>query len=270
MEDGNLPEARERLIGPLQVIIDKLIDTIRQRIVNDKELGDLGAALFAEELKRIEWPPVPEKPADLPRLIYNAAGTLARIETKTRPENVLFRLNAFLSTEPFRKGHVTTGECWLCTSPACDMTIRKPSPQQLWTTLLHPMRPMVAVRLYPEPSLGGALGKAEIGRHVFIEAGEEQLAFSVVDKAIEQPVFEFFFPVDAARTQTHDALACPSFEAFRVGADSGEGAAENARRFASARFAVIGQLRPSYASRVLQMVGHHLSRIGVDFIKLPN
>lgn len=278
MEDGADPEAGERLAAPLQVIIDKLVDTLRQRIANDEELRELAAVLFAEELKRIQWPPKVAKPADLARSIYQSAGALAQVQTKTRVENVLFRLNTFLSTEPFRKGHLTTGtvfrdgetgECWLCASPACDMTLRKPSPQQTWSKALHPMRSMVAVRLHPEDSLGGALNRAELGRQVFVETGDEQLAFSVVDKAIEQPVLEFLFPLDAARAQRLGTDTHPSFQAFRVGVDTSDASRENGRRFGPSRFLVLGQLRPTYANRILQMVGHHLSRIGVDFIKLP-
>nr|WP_318284247.1 response regulator receiver domain [Methylobacterium sp. NI91] len=279
MEDGVNPEMGERLAAPLQIIIDKLVDTLRQRIASDEDLKNLAAVLFAEELKRIEWPPEVARPADMARSIYQSAGILAQVETKTRVESVLFRLNAFLSTEPFRRGHLTTGtvfrdgdtgECWLCASPACDMTARRPSLQQTWSKTLHPMRPMVAVKLHPEDSLGGALNKAELGRHVFVETNDEQLAFSVVDKSIEQPVFEFLFPLDAARAQRVGTDLHPSFEAFRIGVDTSDPSRNDARRFASSRFSVLGQLRPTYASRILQMVGQHLSRIGVDFIKLPN
>ena len=32
---------------------------------------------------------------------------------------------------------------------------------------------------------------------------------------------------------------------------------------------VTGQLRGLYASRILQLAGYHLSRIGVDFVDMP-
>jgi hypothetical protein len=33
-------------------------------------------------------------------------------------------------------------------------------------------------------------------------------------------------------------------------------------------FQVVGQLRPSYADRLLTQTGHHTTRIGVDFVSL--
>jgi hypothetical protein len=40
------------------------------------------------------------------------------------------------------------------------------------------------------------------------------------------------------------------------------------RLSATAEYTVVGQLRPNYASRVLQLTGAYLSRIGIDYFNV--
>jgi hypothetical protein len=276
LEDGAGPDAPDRLMAPVQAIIDKLVETLRHRLAGDGELGTLATTLLAEELKTLEWPPQTADKKERGKAIYSAAGKLARTGKKPTADDVFFSLNCFLATEPFRRGHLTTGtifqksgaeEYWVCAAPGCDMVVRTPAKQQLWAHGIHPIRAMVAVRLHPEARLENSLGKAERGRHIFVRTDRNR-AFSIVDEEIEQPVYEFFFPDDAARTHS-DVGGRPGFKAFRVEVADAVAAGGWDPHFSSSAYTIIGQLRPSYASRILQMAGQHLSRIGVDFIGKP-
>lgn len=278
LEDDAGPAARDRLMPPLQAIIDKLVETLRHRLAADGDLGQLATTLLGEELKRISWPVKETNRKERGKALFAAANELARTGKKPSLEEVFFALNHFLSTEPFRRGHLTTGtifreldgeEFWVCAAPGCDMVVRKPVAQQVWASGIHPVRAMVAVRLHPENGLDGALSKAERGRHIFLRAESKQ-AFSIVDREIDQPVYEFFFPDNAARTHLGDD-GRQSFTAFRVEVTNGvPDRALDYPQFASAEYVIVGQLRPSYASRILQMAGQHLSRIGVDFVGKPD
>jgi hypothetical protein len=277
LEDDADPAAFDRLMPPLQAIIDKLVETLRHRLAADGGLGKLATTLLTEELQRISWPVKGTNRKEIGKSVFAAANELARTGKKPPAEEVFFALNHFLSTEPFRRGHLTTGtifrkvdaeEFWVCAAPGCDMVVRKPVAQQVWASGIHPVRAMVAVRLHPENGLEGPLAKAERGRHVFVRA-ETNRAFSIVDREIDQPVYEFFFPDDAGRTRP-GGDGRQSFRAFRVEVTDGIPERASDPQFASAEYVVVGQLRPSYASRILQMAGQHLSRIGVDFVGKPD
>jgi hypothetical protein len=148
------------------------------------------------------------------------------------------------------------------------MVVREPIEEQVWTRAIYPMRPMVAVRLNSEQH-DRALGSAERGHYVFVEVGGDRNSFSVFPKGKDLPSYEFFFLHDAGRTTTAEAHNLPKFRASRVEVDPSIETSANARRFIDTEFEVVGQLRPAYASRLLQITGQHLSRIGVDFIRKP-
>jgi hypothetical protein len=267
----------QQLLPPIQVLIDKLVETLRHRLAADGDLAALATSLLTEELQRIGWTETQPVKKRGPMEIYRAAGDLARVASKPRMEDVLLALNCFLSTEAFRSGHLTTGtvfrlpiskEHWVCMTPACDMVVREPIEEQVWTRAIYPMRPMVAVRLNSEQH-DRALGSAERGHYVFVEVGGDRNSFSVFPKGKDLPSYEFFFLHDAGRTTTAEAHNLPKFRASRVEVDPSIETSANARRFIDTEFEVVGQLRPAYASRLLQITGQHLSRIGVDFIRKP-
>jgi hypothetical protein len=268
LDEGTGPDTPEKLAVPLQALIDKIVETLRHKLVADPALQELGNTLLLEELTELNWPVEKKK-------VYKAAETIARVRgLKTPSKNdSLFALNSFLSTETFRRGHLTTGtifrnadrsEYWVCASPSCDMVARIPSDFQSWAFNLHPVRAMIAVRLHEE-KVAKALASAHHARFAFVNE-EIQRAFSTVDGGSQQPVYEVFFAADEGRWQLADD-GNKVFTASRVKAD-GAGP-ENARRLFEERFVIAGQLRPSYATRILHLVGQHLSRVGLDFITLP-
>jgi hypothetical protein len=266
LDDGADHTLPELLASSLQTLIDKIVETLRHKLVADPMLRELGGKLLSEELRALEWP-VPRTEKKL----FEAATTMTRSRAPKKPDesDSLFALNSFLSTEQFRRAHLTTGtvfkntsgtEYWICASPSCDMVARMPSPFQTWARALHPLRAMVAVRLQPV-KLNQALKSAEQGRHAFLTDGKP-LAFSVVDEQTGQPVYEFFFAENAA-VWREDELGLKSFSAGRIKNMSKE---PYTPELVKEKFVIVGQLRPSYATRILHLMGQHLSRVGLDFV----
>jgi CheY-like chemotaxis protein len=276
LETGVTHNDLERLMPPLQVVLDKLMETIRHRITTDGELGRLAQQLFAEELKAMEWPLASNSDAEYQKNVFAAAKTMARISGVTSNDDVVFKLNSFLATEPFRGGSVTTGtifkavdaeEYWICTSPACDMVVRKPSQSQAWSYALDPMRPIVAVRI-EQVDWSKALKVATQGKHVFLQTLDGPKTFVALDTTTGQPSYEFLFIHEGARTTAPSTVGeLPSFLASRVQPGPGVKSATDSRILFERAFVVVGQLRPEYASRLLQATGQHLSRLGVDYMK---
>ena len=123
---------------------------------------------------------------------------------------------------------------------------------------------MVSVQLH-QTRVNRALKEAEYGRYAFVSE-PEKLAFCVVEDISSQPVYEFFFAEDSAVWHENEDRE-KIFRASRIkpsAEDSGN------RTLVSEEFAIVGQLRPSYATRVLAIVGQHLSRIGLDFVSMPD
>jgi len=274
VKEANGPEAPEHFKAPLSALIDKLVETLRHRIGADSALGTLASTLLTEELTEQGWLPGAPEANRVPSEVFRVAERIARPSgDKPTPSVALFALNSFLSTEPFRRDHLTTGtifrtptdEYWVCASPACDLVPRIPGRDQHWPLAIHPLRPMIAARLRREDNHERILKEAHNGRHVFLR-GAESLGFAVGYGSGYQPSFEMFFVENATRIYT-DAAGRTLFKGSRV--VLGAQAAEGESHFEAGEYVVIGQLRPTYATKVLQMVGQHLSRIGLDFVRIP-
>ena len=145
------------------------------------------------------------------------------------------------------------------------MAAREPNDSQFWTKALFPLRAFACVRLRKLDEIKSALNEAENGQNIFLEIDGIPTSFCLVDSATKQPSYEILFPLNQGRVDP--ASGTPRFEAFRL-LPAGEEGGEK-RDMTSFNFEVVGQLRHQYASRFLQMVGNHTSRIGVDFVKLP-
>ena len=271
-------------LGPVTAsVIEKLVEGLRRRVTSDPALATLATDLLSHELGTSEWP---ASIADRRHAAtFAAAARLARLDPAPKDDQAaLLRLNVFLATEPFRRSHLTTGtifkrpdtnEHWVCVSPACDMVPRLPGTHQEWTHAIHPVRPMVVIALKPV-DVKKALAGAEHGRYVFLERPSGVETFTVLSVPADQPSYEFLFPSDAGQV-AHDTKA---FDAYSVRATPAvasavprSGTAPPAVgpvTFDALTYEVVGQLRPSYANRFLQMIGQHLSRIGLDFVRLSD
>lgn len=260
------PPDERRVWASVETIIDKLVDTLRRRIGDSEALQRMATSVFQEKLKEIGW----AAPITHDRM-WDAAVKLGAPPVKPVKEKVGFALNYYLSNEPRPRRHVTTGtvfhhagtdEFWICASPSCDMVARRAHEDQAWLHSLFPTMPMLALRLHETNNVGDALKNATQGRHVFVKTGGREKAFCIESPRVKQVIWEYFFlPEGSTLTINEDGNSM--FSASRVQLD-------NARQptLTHENFAIIGQLRSQNASRFLQLAGQHLSRIGMDHVKL--
>lgn len=196
-------------------------------------------------------------------------------------ERDALHLNAFLCTKPFNHHHLHMGtifalrtneppEYWVCVTPACDMVPRQPDEGlNPWATELDPFRPIVALRL---KLLTGsdirkkALPAAHRSRHLFFldqaRKGEQPVvAASFRETADPNPWIEQLLAADRARVQKDGSV-----QLYRLVAKKSETDQADAPTLELINCEPVAQLRAPYAERVVQVVGGHVSRIGVDFV----
>jgi hypothetical protein len=245
----------------VESVVDRIVETLRHRIAGDLTLREFATGVLADVREKLG-----NKLKSGDR-IANAAA-LAHVEEAVEPNSVVSFLNSFLSTETFAKSRITTGsvfrkngDYWMVATPACDLTSRVPGAAQAYMKSMHPVRAMLAVKLR-KVDLKDALAVATQGRHAFVIDQEEVICLSVLDQTTSAPDAEIFFTTDAGKIVSEKDKR-PVFRALQVVRADTE-----PKLSPSAEYAVIGQLRANYASRVLQLTGAHLSRIGIDFFNV--
>lgn len=267
---------------PLMNIIDKIVDGIRRRLSTDNELLDLACGALLRELRETGWTN-DTWPKSNHSTMIDAASRIAHTEKIVKKQDVFFRLNGFFSTETFGSAHLTTGticflpesdEYFVAVSPACDLEARKPGKGQRWAHTIHPLTPVVVIHLQNVSSIDAALCKATRAQHIFLERGDEKNVFKIVNDE-GQPSYEIFFAEKEGRVS--DVEGKTVFKAARLSPNCAKKITENSsseekeddHNLKSLTFEVIGQLRNIHAAHVLQIAGQHLSRIGLDFVKMP-
>lgn len=252
---------------PLTNLIDKIVDGIRQRLSNDTDLLQLGTKALLGELRDIGWT-YDDWPMPGTSNLIKASSQIARTQGVKGPDT-LFRLNNFLSTERFRRAHITTGtvffgdgKYFVAASPACDLVARKPGADQAWAHAIHPLTPVVAILLH-EDKIDSALADAERAQHLFIQVGEKNMALRLTN-SVAQPSYEFFLTKNEGRV--FESSGKIMFNATRLALKTDQSGDVDSINDV---FEVVGQLRGVNATRVLDMAGRHLSRIGLDYIKMP-
>ncbi len=271
------PDNPEELAPTVAAIVTKLVENLRQRVSGDHELNNSAARLLMHRLKEEKWFGEPStQPVKRPRLFATAKAisNLPPAKIPSDENSLLLHLNAFLSAEPFAHDGVTTGtifgevgtqERWICLTPACDMVPRRPNEFQKWMYDIHPLRPATMVRLHEFGDPIKAAKNAEHGKFVFLSDKQNAVtAYSIVDETASQPVLETFFAQNAGRAINHVESGSIRFEAQRLKVNIGTKQTE----LIASSFEIFGQIRSTYASRFLHLVGQHTSRIGVDFVSI--
>jgi Response receiver domain len=198
----------------------------------------------------------------------------ARSESKISRTEVLHELNLYLSSSPFIGSHLKTGtifkssdaqveKYWVCVTADCSLVPREPADKKSWEADLYPNIPVVALRLEVERgrTFDESLTNATRGRHLFITLDGERLALRISTEDARQPRPEIFILEKNSVEQPGSKFRACSIHSSRE-------ADEQQPELRRSIFQVVGQLRPSYADRVLTQTGHHTTRIGVDFISL--
>jgi hypothetical protein len=255
-------DEREDAEGTVEAVVDRVVETVRHKISADTKLRGFARRVLTQRRKALKTELESED-------VLARARALAHVSAVLKPEDVLFFLNAFLSTESFGRSRVTTGtifksenKFWMVMSPACDLTSRPPSQSQPWMKEIHPVRAVFAISLEAVDLLA-ALKVATRGRHAFLQTGTDRVALQLLTTESSAPAPEMFFVLDAGRAKArkdHPAI----FRAYRI-LRAGKNKKTRPKLSTVKSYVIVGQLRANYASRVLQYTGSHLARIGVDF-----
>ncbi|WP_447763156.1 response regulator receiver domain [Pseudomonas reinekei] len=159
-------------------------------------------------------------------------------------------------------GHVLRidGELWVCLTPACDLepgrNIGKGSNREIgdW-------KPFKAAHIELLPDHRSALSNAARGHHLFLsidDAAPQAFSFSASGDQSALPTL---------RWQQFYAGNQGVFEATSTRFQVASSVAKNSQlHFAESTAEVVAQLRYEYALHLLQRLGSHLSRVGLDFI----
>ncbi|WP_158749974.1 response regulator receiver domain [Acidobacterium sp. S8] len=198
----------------------------------------------------------------------------ARSQSKVPRSAVLHELNLYLSSSPFVGSHLKTGSIfksseaqderyWVCVTADCSLVPRAPADKKSWEADLYPNVPVIALRLDVERgrTFDESLTNATRGRHLFITLDGERLSLRISTEDARQPRPEIFILENNCIEQPGGTFRACSIHSSK---QADEHQPELRRRV----FQVVGQLRPSYADRVLTQTGHHTTRIGVDFVSL--
>lgn len=275
--------AADDIAGFSQSLIDRFVDLIRRRLSHHGAIADTAAALLNGKLQL----PLPDAVAQ-----ESARHTRARELAHVDPDqevnwasNVLPAVNAFMVSDDFRGGHLTTGTVicderenhWLVVSPSCDLVPRADGP--------------ILIQLMRLSRINSA-DKFTVGDKVAVHAGGEARLFRALSETSRQPSLKTLYLPNGTRTQrtggkkpriyvrgwfadltgtakaTVDAKAkggkAPAPAAAAAPAPAP--ATEQLDGMALAQFTVVSQLRGSFATRFLMVTGQHQSRIGVDFV----
>jgi hypothetical protein len=186
----------------------------------------------------------------------------------------LLHLNAFLCSEPFSRHHLRVGSIfranstyWVCVTPACDMVPRDRKRSRSidpWAADLDPVRPMLALRLDIRRKITEPLNKAEQGRFLFFWDTETQKDTPIIAASFNtvtgdpNPQLEQMFAANRARVKDGKVRLQRC-----ISGQDGESVTTE-----TLECVVISQLRAPYAERLTHIAGHHLSRIGVNFLRL--
>lgn len=190
-------------------------------------------------------------------------------------ESVLHVLNEYLVVEDL-PGYVETGTIfapaadgikkgivYLCVTPACDLVPRKPSGS--WEKVVHPHRPMIAMKCKISDVTTDNLKIAEQSKCIYLTVGGKQKVVTLSDDKKPAPSLEWFFMDGMGKIAEDQTFAAVSFSRDKPAGAAGDGAFKADTMLMKA----ISQIRAVYANRIMQAAGQHMSRIGVDFVSYP-
>lgn len=297
---GGLPPGAVE--GSAQSLIDRFVDIIRQRLATHEKVTRTATDLLSA---RLSTPLGDAQDGENARHVR--ARELAHVEAGANGDwirKVLPAVNAFMISDEFRGGHITTGsvlrtgdrDYWLCVSPACDLEPRSDGP-----AVLQLIRLRVAT----------SATKFTTGEHIAITSEAGVVILQALNADNRQPNLKVVLLPNGTRV-TRAANSPPTLQGwFATGAapdwplpaeSDGAGALAAKPEGAAAEvqagemagdavvaaaeavdavppgaepavaskepttFTVVSQLRGTFATRFLLAAGQHLSRIGVDFV----
>lgn len=186
----------------------------------------------------------------------------------------LLELNAFLASSEFTRHHLRLGTVfsdgnshWICATPACDMAPRKRSLEvDPWAVDMDPLRPFQAIRIdvLRGDMISKALEAAEQGRYVFFRDFRKTPPAATAARCLHPTTGDTNPRLEVLFAQAQAVVTNGRVRVFRCVRGEGDTPA-----FDVIDCEIVSQLRAPYAERLGHVVGHHLSRIGVNYLRLP-
>ena len=270
--------------GSAQSLIDRFVDLIRRRLATHVKITETATSVLSARLSTALGTP---RPGETSRHVR--ARELAHVAADSAcdwQEKVLPAVNAFMISDEFRGGHITTGsvlrsgeaDYWLCVSPACDLEPRETGPilLQLIRLIKGPLTDKystgehIVISTENGPAVLTALNA--LNRQPSLKVVLLPNGTGVVREGAATPVLTGWFASALAPGSVGQMAATPA-AAVTQSAVTESAAAAAALKVAvpdrdGVAFTVVAQLRGTFATRFLMAAGQHLSRVGVDFIDL--
>ncbi|MDG2535250.1 response regulator receiver domain [Sphingomonas sp. HITSZ_GF] len=263
--------------GSIEDLIDRFLDMMRHRLAVNDRLAAGGADLLGERLAQ----PLVHRPAESDR--YARARQLAHWMDEAEPDwrgKVITSVNAFMVSDEYRGSHITTGSVlfdaaagkyWLAVSPACDLIPRGEDQSRI----------VQVIQLHDE-NLVGDLSR---GDRIVVTVRDGSKVLRVLHEQTRQPDLRAIYLPNGTTTAIDEPTGEPVLygvsgekvqrliveaSAVRPASAPKRGrkgvAAAAPAAFGLTTYRVVSQLRSSFALRLLHVTGHHLSRVGVDFV----
>lgn len=184
-------------------------------------------------------------------------------------ESVYLQLNCYACSKPVEGHHLSTGhvlkiiirktefQYWLCLTPACDLVPGRKEGRG-WKKNLGTWLPFKAVRLYQVDNTQ-ALASAAGGDYLFLMIDEKPVAFGFAENVDDQA--RGFPTLRWEQCFARENGQFGSSKELQIGYIGKDGGLEH-REYSST---IVSQLRYEYALNLMQRLGSHLSRVGLDF-----
>ena len=234
------------------MLIQRMVLSIRSRLTSDEELRKFVSSCVST------LPDAIDADTKISQLCKSFDGV------DVNPTDVIHALNCFESTEEFSTEFVTTGTVlfskdnkygerwWVCVEPACDTVPSQASSKDnfLQCRLLE-VRNCTAEK-------DEVVKFATRSRYIFVKFDSNREFLDALNKTSDQPKpVTAFVPKENQLSENRVSVFLPNKSEKTLG-------------FSKLEMRVVAQLQEPYANRLLQETGNQLSRIGLNFINLPD
>jgi hypothetical protein len=244
----------------VETLIRRLLSTFEDQLVTDSELSKFVDDVLGDVHRH-------EKSVCQLNEVKNQKWHGKKITNDISVLDVLHSLNVFESSKPFRREFITTGTLlmrvgienrpkWLiCVEPACDTVPSQASPSShfLHCRLLELHQANTDVKQIART--------ASQAKHLFAKANNTREYFSIASKCTGQPVLHTAFVPKKSQLKKNAESYLVTVSFPNLGETLG---------FDNVEYEAVAQFHDAYANRLLHDTGHHLSRIGLDFVSLTD
>ena len=239
------------------LLLNRMLLALRNNLLRDDDLGT-----FTSNCLDV-IPEYEDSKKQIKAAQFSCASTTS---DEMRPSDVLHALNAYQSSDVFSGDFVTTGTIlyshdesgkrwWACVEPACNTV-----PSQAAENAKFIQCRLIELS-HQTSEAESIVQKASQSRHLFVVLDGEREFLSVVN-SVGNPVPRTAYV--AKESQINAVDDGHEVEVFFPSLNRAE------PQLARCKMRIVAQLHEQYAIRLLHLAGHHMSRVGLDFIDFPN